>query len=225
MAEMGAPLDRFQEIETGEAFTLQNSRLLKVELSATSVMAKNGAMVAYQGDVHFEHKGGGLGKFLKKAATGESLRLMSASGSGEVFLAHQAMLIHVLRLTDDSITANGQNILAFEQGIDWDVTRVKGGAAGMLAGGLFNIHLRGSGLVALLSDGEPVRLDVAESATFADPQAAIAWSGGVATSLKTDVQAKSLIGMGSGESVQLGFSGQGWVLIQPSEGRPIVAAG
>jgi uncharacterized protein (AIM24 family) len=225
MAEMGAPLDRFQEIETGEAFTLQNSRLLKVELSATSVMAKNGAMVAYQGDVHFEHKGGGLGKFLKKAATGESLRLMSASGSGEVFLAHQAMLIHVLRLTDDSITANGQNILAFEQGIDWDVTRVKGGAAGMLAGGLFNIHLRGSGLVALLSDGEPVRLDVAEAATFADPQAAIAWSGGVATSLKTDVQAKSLIGMGSGESVQLGFSGQGWVLVQPSEGRPIVAAG
>jgi uncharacterized protein (AIM24 family) len=225
MAEMGAPLDRFQEIETGEAFTLQNSRLLKVELSATSVMAKNGAMVAYQGDVHFEHKGGGLGKFLKKAATGESLRLMSASGSGEVFLAHQAMLIHVLRLTDDSITANGRNILAFEQGIDWDVTRVKGGAAGMLAGGLFNIHLRGSGLVALLSDGEPVRLDVAEAATFADPQAAIAWSGGVATSLKTDVQAKSLIGMGSGESVQLGFSGQGWVLVQPSEGRPVVAAG
>jgi uncharacterized protein (AIM24 family) len=149
---------------------------------------------------------------------------MAASGSGEVFLAHQAMLIHVLRLTDDSITANGRNILAFEQGIDWDVTRVKGGAAGMLAGGLFNIHLRGSGLVALLSDGEPVRLDVAEAATFADPQAAIAWSGGVATSLKTDVQAKSLIGMGSGESVQIGFSGQGWVLIQPSEGRVVPTA-
>jgi len=225
MAEMGAPLDQYQEVETGEAFTLQNPRLLKVELSETSVMAKNGAMVAYQGDVHFEHKGGGIGKFLKKAATGESLRLMAASGSGEVFLASQAMLIHVLRLNNDSITANGQNILAFEQGIDWDVTRVKGGAAGMLAGGLFNIHLKGSGLVALLSDGEPVRLNVGEATTFADPQAAIAWSGGVTTSLKTDVQAKSLIGMGSGESIQLGLSGQGWVLIQPSEGRPVVGAG
>jgi uncharacterized protein (AIM24 family) len=225
MSEMGAPLDQYQEVETGEAFTLQNPRLLKVELSETSVMAKNGAMVAYQGDVHFEHKGGGLGKFLKKAATGESLRLMAASGSGEVFLASQAMLIHVLRLSGDSITANGQNILAFEQGIEWDVTRVKGGAAGMLAGGLFNIHLKGSGLVALVSDGEPVRLNVAEAPTFADPQAAIAWSGGVTTSLKADVQAKSLIGMGSGESIQLGLSGQGWVLIQPSEGRAIVAAG
>ncbi len=48
----------------------------------------------------------------------------------------------------------------------------------MLAGGLFNIHLRGTGLVALVSDGEPVRLDISEAPTFADPQAAIAWSGG-----------------------------------------------
>ena len=30
---------------------------------------------------------------------------------------------------------------------------------------------------------------------------------------------KNLIGRGSGESVQMSFSGQGWVLVQPSEGR------
>jgi uncharacterized protein (AIM24 family) len=222
MADMDAALDRYQEIETGEAFTLQGPRLLKVELSETSVMARNGSMVAYQGEVRFEHKGGGLGRLLKKAATGEQLRLMQASGSGELFLASQAMLVHLLRLGEDSLTVNGANVLAFEAGIDWDVTRVKGGTAGMLAGGLFNVHLRGTGLVALASDGEPVRLDVSEAPTFADPQAAIAWSGDVQTSLKTDVQAKSLIGLGSGESFQLGFSGKGWVLIQPSEGRPVV---
>ena len=219
MTEMDSPLEQYQEIETGEAFTLQNKRLLKVELSETSVLARNGAMVAYQGEVRFEHKGGGLGRLLKKAATGEQLRLMQATGSGEVFLANQAMLVHILRLEGESITVNGRNILAFESGIEWDVTRVKGGTAGMLAGGLFNIHLKGTGLVALISDGEPVRLDVAEAPTFADPQAAIAWSGGVTTNLKTDVQAKSLIGLGSGESFQLGLTGQGWVLIQPSEGR------
>jgi uncharacterized protein (AIM24 family) len=94
----------------------------------------------------------------------------------------------------------------------------------MLAGGLFNIHLQGTGPVALVSDGEPVRLNVAEAPTFADPQAAIAWSDGVATNLKTDFQAKSLVGLGSGESIQIGFSGDGWVLVQPSEGRPVVAA-
>ncbi len=222
MTDMGAPLDRYAEVETGEPFTLQNPRLLKVELSETTVMARNGAMVAYQGDVRFEHKGGGLGRLLKKAATGESLRLMQATGSGELFLASNAMLVHVLTLHDDSLTVNGQNILAFEAGIDWDVTRVKGGTTGVLAGGLFNIQLRGTGLVALVSDGEPLRLDVAEAPTFVDPQAAIAWSGSVSTNLKTDMQAKSLIGMGSGESVQLALSGQGWVLVQPSEGRQIV---
>jgi uncharacterized protein (AIM24 family) len=219
MSDMGQPLDQFAEVETGEAFTLQNPRLLKVELSATSVMARNGAMVAYQGDVRFQHKGGGLGRLLKKAATGESLRLMQATGTGELFLASQAMLVHVLRLDDDTLTINGANILAFEDGIDWDITKVRGGTAGMLAGGLFNVGLSGTGLVALVSDGEPLRLDVGEAPTFADPSAAIAWSGGIATNLKTDVQAKSLIGMGSGESFQIGFSGQGWVLVQPSEGR------
>ena len=219
MTDIDAALDQYGEIDTGEAFTLQGPRLLKIELSEASVMARNGAMVAYQGDVKFEHKGGGLGRLVKKAATGEGLRLMEATGSGELFLANQAMLVHILRLSDDSITVNGANILAFETGIDWDVTRVKGGTAGMLAGGLFNIHLRGTGLVALVSDGEPVRLDVSGAPTFGDPQAAIAWSGSVQTTLKTDVQAKSLIGLGSGESLQLGFSGEGWVLIQPSEGK------
>ena len=60
---------------------------------------------------------------------------MQASGSGELFLAYQAMLVHVIRLKNDSLTVNGSNILAFEAGIDWDITQVKGGAAGMLAAG------------------------------------------------------------------------------------------
>jgi uncharacterized protein (AIM24 family) len=225
MSDIGAAFEQYREVETGQAFTPQGPYALKVELSETSVMARGGGMVAYQGDVRFEHKGGGLGRMLKKAASGEDLRLMQCTGSGELFLANQAMLVHVLRLDNESMTVNGQNILAFEDQIEWDVTRVKGGAAGMLAGGLFNIVLQGTGLVALTSDGQPMRLDVGEAPTFADPQAAIAWSGGVTTTLKTDMQAKSLIGFGSGESLQLGFSGQGWVLIQPSEGRPVVAAG
>jgi uncharacterized protein (AIM24 family) len=225
MSDIGGAFEQYREIDTGEAFTPQGPYALKVELAETSVMARSGGMVAYQGDVRFEHKGGGLGRMLKKAASGEDLRLMQCTGSGELFLANQAMLVHVLRLENESLTVNGQNILAFEDQIEWDVTRVKGGAAGMLAGGLFNIALRGSGLVALTSDGQPMKLDVGEAPTFADPQAAIAWSGGVTTTLKTDMQAKSLIGFGSGESLQLGFTGQGWLLIQPSEGRPVVVSG
>jgi hypothetical protein len=41
----------------------------------------------------------------------------------------------------------------------------------------------------------------------------------VTTSVKTDVNVKTLIGRGSGETIQMGFQGQGWVLVQPSEGR------
>ena len=225
MSDIGGAFEQYREVETGQAFTPQGPYAVKVELAETSVMARAGGMVAYQGDVRFEHKGGGIGRMLKKAASGEDLRLMKCTGSGELFLANQAMLVHVLSLQNESMTVNGQNILAFEDQIEWDVTRVKGGAAGMLAGGLFNIVLRGTGLVALTSDGQPFRLDVTEAPTFADPQAAIAWSGGVSTTLKTDMQAKSLIGLGSGESLQLGFSGQGWVLVQPSEGRPVVTSG
>ena len=52
-----------------------------------------------------------------------------------------------------------------------------------------------------------------------DPQAAIVWSQGVKSSVKTDTNLKSFVGMGSGESVQVAFSGEGWVFVQPIEGR------
>jgi uncharacterized protein (AIM24 family) len=143
---------------------------------------------------------------------------MKCTGSGELFLAEQAQDIHVISLENDQITCNGANLLAFDAGIDWDIKRVEG-AGGMLGGGLFNVSLTGSGHVALLSDGPPVLLDVGDAATFADPQAAITWSSGVTTSMKTDINVKTLIGRGSGETIQVAFQGTGWVLVQPSEGR------
>src|SRR4051794_34234917 len=155
-------------------------------------------MVAYQGEVKFEHAGsGGMARLVKKMTTGEDVKFMKCSGSGELFLAEQAQEIHVFRLEDDQITCNGANLLAFDAGIDWDITRVEG-ASGMLAGGLFNVSLNGTGFVALLSDGPPLLLDVGDAPTFADPQAAITWSSGVRTSVRTDVKVKTLIGRGSG---------------------------
>jgi uncharacterized protein (AIM24 family) len=148
---------------------------------------------------------------------------MKMSGSGEVFLADQAQEIFLIHLENEEITVNGPNLLAFDSDIDWDIKKVSGGASAMLSGGLFNMALSGTGAVAILSDGPPVLLDVGAAPTFADAQAAITWSEGVSTSLKTQVSAKAMIGKSSGESVQMAFSGQGWVLVQPSEGRPIVA--
>ena len=155
---------------------------------------------------------------LKKAVSGEGTQLMKISGTGEVFLADQAQDVHLIYLENDSITVNGPNLLAFDSGIDWDIKRVQG-ASSMMGGGLFNMSLQGTGWVAILSDGPPVLLNVAAAPTFADAQAAITWSSGVTTGIKTDVNLKTLIGRGSGESVQMSFAGQGWVLVQPSEGQ------
>jgi uncharacterized protein (AIM24 family) len=176
-------------------------------------------MVAYQGEASFEHAGsGGMSRMLKKAVTGEGQELMKISGSGEVFLADQAQDVHLLYLEGEKITVNGPNLLAFDADIEWDIERVQG-ASGMMGGGLYNTSLKGTGWVAILSDGPPVLLNVASAPTFADAQAAITWSEGVTTALRTDFKMKNLIGRGSGESVQMAFSGTGWVLVQPSEGQ------
>jgi uncharacterized protein (AIM24 family) len=218
-------LGAFQETETGEAFTLQNSKLLKVELNQITIQAKLGSMVAYQGDVHFEHAGsGGMGRLVKKALTGEGTKLMKMEGTGEVFLAYLAQDIHLIKLENESITCNGRNVLAFDAGIDWDITKLDSGMAGALAGGIYNMSLAGAGWVAVVSDGPPVLLKTGDSPTFVDPNAAITWSSAVTPHVKTDANLKTLIGKGSGETIQLGFQGAGWVLVQPSEGAVVSQA-
>jgi uncharacterized protein (AIM24 family) len=218
-------LQGFKETESGESFSLQNPRLLKVELADVTIQAKLGAMVAYQGEVKFERAGtGGMARRMKKVATGEGADLMKVSGTGEVFLAFHAQEVHLVKLADDKITVNSNNLLAFEAGIDWDIRKVEG-ASGVLAGGLFNLELAGTGWVGLLSDGPPMLLELDGDTAFTDPQAAITWSSGVRTAVKTDVNLKTLIGRASGETLQMEFSGNGWVLVQPSEGMPLAPAG
>jgi uncharacterized protein (AIM24 family) len=212
-------LGEFAETQSQQPFALQNSKLLKVSLDQITIQAKAGAMVAYQGDVSFEHAGsGGMSRMLKKAVSGEGTTLMKISGTGEVFLADTAQDIHLIYLENDAITVNGANLLAFDAGIDWDIKRVEG-VSGMMGGGLFNMALTGTGWVAIISDGPPVLLNTGEAPTYADPQAAITWASSLKTGIKTDIKLKNFIGRGSGESVQMSFAGQGWVLVQPSEGR------
>jgi uncharacterized protein (AIM24 family) len=216
-------LGEFQETQSEQPFALQNSKLLKVSLDQVTIQAKAGSMVAYQGDVAFEHAGsGGLSRMVKKAVSGEGTTLMKMSGAGEVFLADTAQDIHLIYLENDAITVNGANLLAFDSGIDWDIKKVEG-VSGFMGGGLFNTALQGTGWVAIISDGPPVLLNTGDAPTFADPAAAITWSSSLQTGIKTDIKLKNFIGRGSGESVQMSFTGQGWLLVQPSEGRVTAA--
>jgi uncharacterized protein (AIM24 family) len=211
-------LEQFREVAPAGRFTLQNSSMLKVRLEGDKIQARVGSMVAYQGEIRFEYQSGGLGRLFKKAVTGEGVKLMTAAGTGDLFLAHDKRKIMILDIENERMTVNGDNVLAIEPGIDWDIHRVEG--AGRLSGGLFNVVLQGTGKVAVTSDGEPVLLDTSKP-TFADPESAIAWSGNVRTGIKSDVSFKTFTGRGSGESFQMSFEGPGWVLIQPSEG-PVV---
>lgn len=207
----------FAEV-SGTGPQLQNSRLLRVRIDEP-FMAKQGAMVGYQGAVDFAYQGGGAARFIKKALTGEGLSLMKVSGAGDVFLADTAKHVHILHLTNGGLSVSGSAVLAFSANLEWNVERVKGGS--MAAGGLFNTTLKGTGWVAITTDGVPVVLNAGEAPTYADANALVAWSLGLQTSIKSSVSAGALIGRGSGEAFQVTFAGAGFVIIQPSEGYPV----
>jgi uncharacterized protein (AIM24 family) len=203
----------------GQRFSLQNSQLLRVALGG-DLLAVKGGMVAYQGQVRFDHeKAGGVGKLLKKMVTSEDMPLMRVSGQGEVFFASEAGYVYLVELGGDGISVNGRNLLAFDASLQWDINRVKG--AGMMAGGLFNTTVSGNGTVALCTVGQPVVLDCSAQPTFVDVQACVAWSSSLVPDVVSSMNVKSMLRGGSGEAFQYSFHGPGFVVVQPSEWAPI----
>lgn len=210
---------QFLEKQSQDAWSLQNERMLKIRLNG-EFLARQGAMVAYQGDVKYEYHGAGAKRLIKKMVTGEDLQLMRVSGQGEVFLGKWAEEVHLIYLENDGITLNGANVLAFDATLSWDIKFNKG-VSGMVGQGLTNVVIQGTGWVAVTSYGTPVVLEVGQQQTYADPSAAIAWSSNLVTQFKkNDSSLKTLIGRGGGELFTMGFQGQGYVIVQPSEGNP-----
>lgn len=203
-----------------DAFELESPHMLEVRLNGM-VWAKAGAMVARKGGVKFTRQGimeQGLGNLLKKMVSGEGMQLMKVEGEGRVYLADSGKKITLLRLAGEAIFVNGNDVLAIESGIDSKITMMRK-VAGMLSGGLFNVRLSGSGIVAITSHYEPLTLPVNAQTgpVFTDPNATVAWSGGLMPEIVTDISFGTLLGRGSGESIQLRFAGEGWVVVQPYE--------
>ncbi|OPY25386.1 MAG: hypothetical protein A4E27_00949 [Methanobacterium sp. PtaU1.Bin242] len=213
--------DTIQKGSSGETFELENKYMLNVNLNG-KVWAKKGAMVAYNGDVKFSREGTmehGLDKFVKKAVTGEASTLMKMKGRGQVYLADSGKEVTVLNLQNDKIYVNGNDLLAFEDRIDWDI-KMTATTSGMMSGGLFNIRLQGTGMVAITTHYTPVTMVVTPDKTiYTDPNATVAWSGGLTPSIKTDIDFKTLLGKDSGETFQMKFRGHGFVIVQPYEER------
>jgi len=206
--------------EKGEGlFEIETPRVLEINLNG-QIWSKAGAMVSYRGNIKFEREGileHGLGKMFKKALTGEGTSLMKATGNGKLYLADQGKKISILNLQNESIFVNGNDLLAFEPSISWDIKLMRR-VAGMLSGGLFNVRLEGTGMAAITSHYEPLTLLVSkDNPVYTDPNATVAWSGNLQPEFVTDISLKTFLGRGSGESIQMKFSGDGFVVVQPYE--------
>ncbi|MGW5923000.1 AIM24 family protein [Nocardia fluminea] len=200
----------------------QGGKMVKVGMNG-EVMARSGSMVAYQGDLKFEALGsGGIGRAIRQHLTGEGVPLMKVTGRGDLFLANSAADVHIIDLDGtDGLTINGANVLAFDSTLRYDIGRVQGAAGYASNAGLFNCVFTGRGRIAITTHGSPVVLTV-DQATYADPNAAVAWSSSLQTGIKRNDSfgLGRLMGRSTGEASTLAFSGRGFVIVQPSELPP-----
>ena len=200
-------------------FELESDRMLDINLNG-EVWTKMGSMVAYTGNVRFEREGvfsKGIANLLKKTVSGEGTALTKVSGQGSVFCADSGKKITILQLNNEAICVNGNDLLAFEMSLNYNIRMMKK-MSSMLAGGLFNVQLDGNGMIAVTSHYDPVTLPVTpHEPVVTDPNATVLWSGNLEPEIKTDLQLKTFLGRGSGESIQYLFQGHGFVVVQPYE--------
>ncbi|MFI9413008.1 AIM24 family protein [Nocardia gamkensis] len=207
---------------TGAGIQKQGGKMIKVAVNG-EVMARAGSMVAYQGDLQFQALGaGGIGRAIQQRLTGEGVPLMKVSGRGDLFVANGAADVHTIDLDGtDGLTINGANVLAFDSTLRYDIRMVQGAAGFASNAGLFNCVFTGRGRIAITTHGTPVVLNV-DQPTYADPQAAVAWSSSLQTGIKRNDSfgLGRLMGRSTGEGMTLSFSGHGFVIVQPSELPP-----
>jgi uncharacterized protein (AIM24 family) len=206
---------------TQVGMSLQNPYCVRYVLNG-EVLARQGAMVAYRGNLQIETKSQGVGNFLKRAVTGEGVALMTVRGQGEMWFADHKNHCFVLELEpNEYLSVNGRNVLVFENSLQYQISLVKG--AGMFGGGLFNCVFSGQGKLAITCDGSPIVIPVSpQLPVYVDTDAVIGWSSQLQTSIHRSQGLKSILKGGSGEMFQVLFQGQGFVIVQPSEG-PVVA--
>ncbi|HEU5030320.1 MAG TPA: AIM24 family protein [Spirillospora sp.] len=202
-------------------FRLNGSKMLAVDLAGETIRALNGAMVAYEGRMEFKREGmtggEGLRGALKRKIAGEGMTLMEVTGEGTVYLASEAAEVTLVQLTGDTLFVESESLLALEGGLRTGVQFV--GLRGMGTGqGLATTKVEGHGTVAIVSDGPAIALEVTpETPLSVDPHAYVGHHGQLRQDVVTDVNWRTVIGQGSGESVQFRYQGHGLVYVQPAE--------
>ncbi|MFK4098649.1 TerD family protein [Streptomyces sp. NPDC019531] len=217
-ANVRVVLTKYAEAPVGDRWTEQNANLVRATLTKDApILAKQGSMVAYQGDIDFAHKGSGLLGKLTGALTGQGMSLMRCTGNGEVFLADEASRVFVIRLQGEQLYTSAQGVLAFDESLETEVRRIEG--AGLPGGGFFSMLFSGTGAVVVKTRGVPVVLPVGP-ATYVDGNAVIAWSAGAQAVTTTSLRLRrSGYARQTTEAVNLQFRGApgNFVVVQPFE--------
>ncbi|MFJ7418414.1 TerD family protein [Streptomyces uncialis] len=219
VAGLAAGLQRFNELATGQRWTLQSEKLARVDLGTGGgpVLARQGSMVLYQGKVDFSHKSAGFAGRVVGGGTGQEMQLMRCTGKGQVFLAEEASHLHTIELQGDGVCVSAENVMAFDESLQYEVRRIEG--HGIPGGALFTMQFQGTGTLVVKTHGVPVVMPVTQS-TFADCNALVAWSSGAQVIVTSQVRLRSNRSAGStGEGVNLQFRGApgNFIVVQPYE--------
>lgn len=189
-------------------------------MTGDAVKAKNGSMVAYDGQMAFKKlTGGGEGirGMVTRRITGEQMTVMEVKGHGTCWFADRATEINLVRLQGDKLHVEASNLLCADGGLrtGTEFTGLRGASQG---GGLFTTTVEGTGQAAIMSDGPAVVLRVTQQYPLTvDPGAYIAHQGNVRQSFQSGVTFRTFLGEGGGEAFQIRFEGDGLVYVQPSE--------
>ncbi|MEU1594709.1 TerD family protein [Streptomyces sp. NPDC005708] len=218
-AGVTAALQAFKETPTGQRWTQQNKKLVRVDLGigGQPVLARQGSMVLYQGKVDFSYKGAGFAGRIVGNATGQEMQLMRCTGQGQVFLAESATHLHPIELQGDAICVSAENVLAFDESLQHEVRRIEG--HGIPGGALFTMQFQGTGTIVVKTHGAPVVLPVTPT-TFVDSNAVVAWSAAAQVIVSSQVRMRRNAYPGdTGESVNLQFRAApgNFVVVQPYE--------
>ncbi|MEV0239110.1 TerD family protein [Streptomyces sp. NPDC050674] len=216
---VSAALQQFKETPTGQRWTQQNKKLVRVDLGVGGqpVLARQGSMVLYQGKVDFSYKGAGFAGRIVGNATGQEMQLMRCTGQGQVFLAENSTMLHPLELQGDAVCVSAENVLAFDESLTYEVRRIEG--HGIPGGALFTMQFQGTGTIVVKTHGTPVVLPVTPT-TFADCNAVVAWSAAAQVVVSSQVRMRRNSYPGdTGESVNLQFRGApgNFIVVQPYE--------
>ncbi|WP_328357307.1 TerD family protein [Streptomyces sp. NBC_00445] len=214
-----AALQKFKETPTGQRWTQQNKKMIRVDLGigGQPVLARQGSMVLYQGKVDFSYKSAGFAGRIAGNATGQEMQLMRCTGQGQVFLAESSTMLHPIELQGDGICVSAENVLAFDEGLQHEVRRIEG--HGIPGGALFTMQFTGTGTIIVKTHGTPVVLPVTPT-TFADCNAVVAWSSAAQVVVSSQVRMRRNSYPGdTGESVNLQFRGApgNFIVVQPYE--------